>query len=72
MPNIRFTVQALECLTTKQAEALARLARGVEVRGIDVQFGGFDLPNGYVGFRVDYVDGQPMYGGVSPEGEVST
>jgi hypothetical protein len=72
MPNVRFTELALESLTREQKEALVVLVRGLKVRGIDVQAGGFDLPDGYVAFRVDYVDGQPMYGGISPEGEVST
>jgi hypothetical protein len=75
MPNVRFTTQALESTTLAQRDALVRLCRQNEtdtIRGIDVQLGGFDLPDGYLAFRCDYINGQPMYGGISPEGEVST
>ena len=73
MPNARFTLQALEELTLPQRDSIVRMLRNEHIRGIDVQLGGFDLPDGYLFFRKDYADGStPLYGGISPEGDVST
>ena len=73
--DIRFTREALKVVTPKQIEALNFLCR--EVSGtlcIQVSVGGFDLPDGYLSLRRIYRD--PMldtiYGGISPEGDVST
>jgi hypothetical protein len=30
------------------------------------------LPDGYLGIRIDYKDRSPIYGGVAPDGQVST
>lgn len=47
-------------------EALAESWRGVEVTG-----GDWSLPPGYITITLD-PNGHPVYGGMSPEGDVST
>lgn len=73
MKKAELTQQACEKATVAQMQALARILDSPTVQRIDVTGAGFDLPSGYLTFRVDYNQGSsPMYGGISPEGEVST
>lgn len=73
MANIEFTREAYVICTTEQRNAFFRLLDSESVKHIQIQRGGFDLPNGYLAFRIDYNTGStPMYGGVAPDGSVST
>lgn len=65
------TSQALEIMTIPQRDALIRLANE-RVQNVSVQRGGFDLPEMYLAFRQDYKEGTPIFGGISPNGDVST
>lgn len=71
--KIRFTQPALEAATRLQNVALAELAKAETVTNVDVVKGALDLPEGYLAFRVDYNgNSSSMYGGVAPDGAVST
>ena len=75
MPSgqVTLTHQALDVLTPEQVSSLVRLSTPETVDYIIVQKGGFDLPEGYLAFAVHYKEhNTPMYGGISPEGDVST
>lgn len=69
--RIEFTLEALGILTKEQQKSLLNLYHD-NVTTIVVAKGMFDLPEGYITFRCDYRTGQSMYGGISPEGDVST
>lgn len=72
MKTANFTVEALDAATDEQIDAVARLLRGDSSAAMDVHEGGFGLPNGYLAFRLDYEGGGSMYGGIDPDGSVST
>lgn len=57
-------------LTEAQKEALKRL----DLRWAQVHYwkGDFGLPTGYLSVRLFYSNGDSIYGGISPEGDVST
>ena len=66
------TKEAMTVMTIAQRDALVRLANDA-VDHIGVQKGGFDLPEGYLAFRQKYADhSSPIYGGIAPNGDVST
>ena len=56
-------------ISDRQVERLNELAR--RWRGVEVFPGTFDLPPGYISIKLD-PHGHPIYGGISPEGDVST
>ena len=65
--------EALEILTGEQAKSIARMCTD-KTQALTIQKGGFDLPDGYVTFLRVYDPrfGGSIYGGISPEGDVST
>jgi hypothetical protein len=69
---VNMTKQACDIATTEQMSALARLHNS-SIDFITVQRGGLGLSDSYLAFAVHYIDGStPMYGGIDPEGRVST
>lgn len=72
MRTATFTLEALETATPEQMMAVNRLLIPETVRNVDVQRGGFDLPDGYLAVAVEYVSGSCLYGGIDPDGSVST
>lgn len=72
--HIKITYEAAKIATTEQMQALARMINPeTHTEEIVVQAGGFGLPEGYLAFLRKYEDGsQPIYGGISAEGDVST
>lgn len=73
MTKVTITKEALEILSSDQAKAIAHMCTD-ETHEIDVQQGGFSLPEDYVSFRRWYrnSDGVPIYGGIDQDGRVST
>lgn len=70
--TVLFAATAIEHCTVEQFEALKHMADSSVRKGIHVMKGGFDLPDGYLTFRYDYKDGGSIYGGIAPNGDVST
>jgi hypothetical protein len=62
--------EAIEICTEDQLEAICRLM--ADKHTITVHKAGFDLPDGYLTFILKYESGSTIYGGISPEGDVST
>ena len=69
--HIRLSFEAAEMITEPQIRAAAKLTGGGK-NLVEVFAGTFDLPQGYVTFWQNYESGGRIYGGISPEGEVST
>jgi hypothetical protein len=67
--NVEFQAQNVP-VTAEQYKALEELAK--RWNRIHVGNGTFDLPRGYITVRLFYKDGTSIYGGISPEGQVST
>lgn len=65
------TKEALEIMTLEQRDSAVRLANDA-VDHVVIQKGGFDLPEGYLAFIQKYADNRPIYGGIAPNGDVST
>lgn len=63
---LRITPEALSAITTEQWHAIERLLTTHDLR---VAKGGLDLPGGYLEFHNG--DGT-LYGGIAPDGQVST
>lgn len=55
--------------TEAQSKSLAYLAHNWH--GVHVFHGAYGLPEGYLSITLD-PNGHPVYGGISPEGDVST
>lgn len=76
MKTAEFSPEAVAAATTDQAAAILRILRNANVTNINVVKAGFDLPEGYLGFRYDYDSGfapaGSIYGGIAPNGDVST
>ena len=72
MKKAELTQQACEIATKPQMRKLAHLLSGEWVTGITATAAGFDLPPGYLNVRIDYDGRSPIYGGISPEGDLST
>ena len=73
--TVEITPEALKTVTDEQLTAIARLIGADSVAHIVVAAGGFDLPSGYLSFRYDFKDpgnGSSIYGGIGPDGAVST
>jgi len=68
---INMTKSACEICTTKQLRELAHM-HGDRPILIFVQKAGFELPNGYLSFRLKYDPNNSIYGGIAPDGSVST
>jgi hypothetical protein len=58
-----------DIITNKQRERLQEDAE--KWHGIWVYHGAYGLPAGYLSITLD-PNGHPVYGGISPEGEIST
>lgn len=69
--KIVFTTESLKTMTDQQRDAICYLA-GPHSTLVDVKQGTSDLPAGYLTFWVTYNNGNKVYGGISPEGSVST
>jgi hypothetical protein len=67
--DVEFTTRALERVTPEQIEAIKRLTYGNHKVELGVTF---DLPEGYLFFVQSHLNGRQIYGGISPEGDVST
>ena len=75
MSAVAFTSGAIKICTAPQLQAIKRIAVKPAIELVDVHVGGFDLPEGYLTFRIDYPNRgiySTIYGGISPEGDVST
>ena len=70
MADVEFTIQGIERVTQPQIEAIRRFTENRHKVEVGIAF---DLPEGYVCFvSTHYPSGNQVYGGISPEGEVST
>lgn len=74
MASVAFTREAIQICTEAQLFAISEMSTNSSFILIDVHAAGpFDLPSGYLTFRADYKDATgSIYGGVSPEGDIST
>lgn len=72
MTDVVFTAEACKACTWAQLNAISYMADSEYKSKIQVTKGGFDLPTGYLAFRTDYLDGSSIYGGIAPNGDVST
>jgi hypothetical protein len=73
MSPIVITREAIDIITRDQCEALVRLSESDKLEKLVVTTGStLDLPDGYLSFRQDWKTGQPIYGGIAPNGDVST
>lgn len=70
--DVLLTKEACEICTEEQLRALFVMANSGTRKHIHVMRGGFDLPDGYLAFRADYRDSGSIYGGIAPNGDVST
>ena len=68
--KLEITKNALDSATPDQLEAIWHIM--LKFPKLTVGVGGFDLPSGYLTFIEEYSDGTMVYGGISPEGQVST
>lgn len=59
-------------MTAMQAIRIARLLTGSEIRELKFGYRPFDLPTGYVTVSITTGLGRSIFGGISPEGEMST
>jgi len=72
MVEIVFNERSLAQLSVGQHVALLKIIeRNKTLTKIHVTTA-FDLPSGYIAFNQFFGDGRNIYGGISPEGEVST
>ena len=66
----------LTTILPKQIASIVRLthdySHGGDLKGFHISLGGLGLPPDYVSFRMDFYRAQPIYGGIDPEGVVST
>jgi hypothetical protein len=69
MKHAELTPQACAIATEPQMLKLASLLEKADKIGVSAA--GLDLPTGYLFVRIDYPAG-PIYGGISPEGDLST
>jgi hypothetical protein len=74
MITINFTHEALAAMTPDQHKALIWISKNESNRKdrIIVQKGGFDLPEGYLAFATHFHEENSIYGGIAPNGDVST
>ena len=68
--KLEITKNALDNATPDQLEAIWHLL--LRFPEIVVRKASFDLPDGYLTFIKTYSNGTKVYGGISPEGQVST
>lgn len=69
----KVTKEAFAIMTEPQAKAVARLMEPNALDRLVVQAGFMELPDGYLGFVQFFDDdSQPIYGGIAPNGDVST
>lgn len=72
MFQIQLTREAFGAMTQEQKNAILHLAGG-EVDYIEVtKQNPFGLPKDYLAFQLRYTSGNSMYGGIAPNGDVST
>jgi hypothetical protein len=68
--KLEITKTALDIVTTEQREAIWQLL--TSFTKVTVGVGGFDLPDGYLTFVEEYSNGTMVYGGIAPDGRIST
>lgn len=68
---LTITKDALDAMTAAQKEAVLRLYND-RVKEVAVSKGLFDLPDGYLTFAQHYEGSGSIYGGIAPNGDVST
>lgn len=60
-------------LTAAQQRRIARLFESGHVRELlVVSYAPFDLPTGWIMVQIKYTEGNPITGGISPDGEMNT
>lgn len=69
--QIEITREALEIMTPEQKAAILYLTRD-EARVEVTKLSPFDLPEGWLTFVQRYAAGGSVYGGIAPDGAVST
>jgi hypothetical protein len=73
LPNqIRINANALGMATPAQIEALIQKATTETVREVVATGPTFGLPQDYIAIRIEYTNGQHIYGGIGPDGSIST
>ena len=72
MTKITFTGEAFNAMSLGQLDALKRIVSNEKIEQITVQNGGLGLPEGYLAFIQVYTSEGTIYGGISPQGDVST
>jgi len=68
---INFTKEALGLMTESQRDTIRNMCDGDAIDNIDASVA-FDLPTGYLALWLRYKTGNNIYGGLSPEGDLST
>jgi len=74
MVEITFNERSLAQMTPEQHKALMSMCERFSktLLRLKVMTGGFDLPQGYLTFVQEFAEKHTIYGGISPEGRVST
>lgn len=67
--GVKFAVIALSRLTPAQRDALVRLDDARNEISVSTAW---DLGEGWICFNLTYPSGTTIYGGIDPQGEVST
>ncbi len=73
--TITISPEARATMTDEQWEAIKRMLNHPSVESLRIMKGGFDLPDGYITFQQIYpssLGATSTYGGIAPDGSVST
>jgi hypothetical protein len=70
MKTLEISKSALESATPDQLESIWHLL--LKFPKVSVGLAGFDLPTGYLAFVETYENGMNIFGGIAPNGDVST
>lgn len=73
--TITISPEAREVMNDEQWSAIGWLLKSPTVESLRVMKGGFDLPDGYLTFQQIYpsqLGATSIYGGIGPDGSVST
>lgn len=71
--TVTFAPNTLQLATPEQIDAVTYMASSEARKSVAVFPNSFDLPDGYLTFWYEYQDGsQKIYGGIAPDGSVST
>lgn len=74
MVEITFNERSLAQMTAEQHKAIMQMNErfGKTLLRLRIMVGGFDLPQGYLTFIQEFEEKRMIYGGISPEGSIST